>query len=75
MWPAACRTRRCMLLRGDLAGTGERADIVERAVAELGRLDVLVDNVVTQTPVEVDEIGHWWACGAGASDRENRDWR
>ncbi|GAA1270709.1 SDR family oxidoreductase [Pseudonocardia aurantiaca] len=43
--------RRSLLLRGDLADAAHCAKIVERTVGELGRLDVLVNNVATQTPV------------------------
>jgi NAD(P)-dependent dehydrogenase (short-subunit alcohol dehydrogenase family) len=50
--------RRCLLLRGDLADAAHCAEVVERTVAELGRLDVLVNNVATQTPVDSpEEIG------------------
>jgi NAD(P)-dependent dehydrogenase (short-subunit alcohol dehydrogenase family) len=42
--------RRCLLLRGDLADAAWCAEIVERTVAQLGRLDVVVNNVATQTP-------------------------
>ena len=44
-------SRRCLLLRGDLADAGHCAEIVEHTVAELGRLDVVVNNVATQKPV------------------------
>jgi NAD(P)-dependent dehydrogenase (short-subunit alcohol dehydrogenase family) len=47
--------RRCLLLRGDLADAGHCSEIVERTVDELGRLDVLVNNVATQTPVDSPE--------------------
>jgi NAD(P)-dependent dehydrogenase (short-subunit alcohol dehydrogenase family) len=47
--------RRCLLLRGDLADAGHCAEVVERTVAELGRLDVLVNNVATQQPVDLPE--------------------
>jgi NAD(P)-dependent dehydrogenase (short-subunit alcohol dehydrogenase family) len=43
--------RRCLLLRGDLADAAHCAEIVERTVAELGRLDVVVNNAATQDPV------------------------
>src|ERR687885_1795399 len=43
--------RHCLLLRGDLADPAHCVEVVERTVAELGRLDVLVNNVATQTPV------------------------
>jgi NAD(P)-dependent dehydrogenase (short-subunit alcohol dehydrogenase family) len=47
--------RRCVTLRGDLADAAHCADVVERTVAELGRLDVLVNNVATQDPVDAPE--------------------
>jgi NAD(P)-dependent dehydrogenase (short-subunit alcohol dehydrogenase family) len=47
--------RRCLLLRGDLADAAHCAEVVERTVSELGRLDVLVNNVATQTPVDSPE--------------------
>jgi NAD(P)-dependent dehydrogenase (short-subunit alcohol dehydrogenase family) len=47
--------RRCLLLRGDLADADHCAEVVERTVSELGRLDVLVNNVATQTPVDSPE--------------------
>jgi NAD(P)-dependent dehydrogenase (short-subunit alcohol dehydrogenase family) len=47
--------RRCLLLRGDLADAAHCAEVVERTVAELGGLDVLVNNVATQTPVDSPE--------------------
>jgi NAD(P)-dependent dehydrogenase (short-subunit alcohol dehydrogenase family) len=43
--------RRCLLLRGDLADAAHCTEVVERTVAELGRLDVLVNNVAEQAPV------------------------
>jgi NAD(P)-dependent dehydrogenase (short-subunit alcohol dehydrogenase family) len=43
--------RRCLLLRRDLADAAQCAEIVERTVGEFGRLDVLVNNAATQTPV------------------------
>ena len=49
--------RRCLLLRGDLAEAAQCVDVVERTVAELGRLDVVVNNVATQEPVDsLEEI-------------------
>ena len=48
-------SRRCLLLRGDLADAAHCAEIVEHTVAELGRLDVVVNNVATQTPVDSPE--------------------
>ncbi len=47
--------RRCLLLRGDLADPAHCVEVVERTVAELGGLDVLVNNVATQTPVDSPE--------------------
>jgi NAD(P)-dependent dehydrogenase (short-subunit alcohol dehydrogenase family) len=47
--------RRCVLLRGDLADASHCAEVVERTVAELGRLDVLVNNVAQQRPVDSPE--------------------
>jgi len=47
--------RRCLLLRGDLAEAAQCVEVVERTVAELGRLDVVVNNVATQEPVDSPE--------------------
>jgi NAD(P)-dependent dehydrogenase (short-subunit alcohol dehydrogenase family) len=47
--------RRCLLLRGDLAAAAHCTDVVERTVHELGRLDVVVNNVAQQRPVEAPE--------------------
>ncbi|WP_219414104.1 SDR family oxidoreductase [Pseudonocardia nigra] len=47
--------RRCLTLRGDLADAAHCSEIVERTVAELGRLDVVVNNVATQQPVDAPE--------------------
>ncbi len=47
--------RRCLALPGDLAEVSHCADVVERTVAELGRLDVLVNNVAQQNPVDSPE--------------------
>lgn len=41
--------RRCLLLPGDLRDRDHCATIVERTVAELGGLDVLVNNAAAQT--------------------------
>ena len=47
--------RRCLLLRGDLADPRHCVEVVERTVSELGRLDVLVNNVAEQHPVDAPE--------------------
>jgi NAD(P)-dependent dehydrogenase (short-subunit alcohol dehydrogenase family) len=51
--------RRCLVLRGDLGAADHCAEIVRRTVDELGRLDVVVNNIATQTPVgspeEIDD--------------------
>lgn len=44
--------RRAVLLPGELADEQHATEIVERAVEELGGLDILVNHVGTQTPVE-----------------------
>ena len=44
--------RRCVTIRGDLAEEGNCDRAVERAVTELGGLDLLVNNVATQEPVD-----------------------
>lgn len=44
--------RRCVLLPGDLAGPDHCREVVESAVSAFGGIDVLVNNVATQTPVE-----------------------
>lgn len=44
--------RRCVLLSGDLADRDHCVQVVERAVAELGGLDVVVNNVAYQQPVD-----------------------
>jgi NAD(P)-dependent dehydrogenase (short-subunit alcohol dehydrogenase family) len=44
--------RRCLTIRGDLAEEGNCERAVERTVAELGGLDLLVNNVATQQPVD-----------------------
>ncbi|MFI6918973.1 SDR family oxidoreductase [Nonomuraea spiralis] len=44
--------RRCVLLPGDLGDRDHCAAVVEQAVSELGGLDVLVNNVAYQAPVD-----------------------
>ncbi len=44
--------RRCLLLRGDLADEAHCDEVVQRTAEELGGLDVLVNHVGTQQPVE-----------------------
>lgn len=44
--------RRAVGIRGDLADESECAHLVNRAVQELGGIDVLVEHAATQTPVE-----------------------
>jgi len=44
--------QRCVTIRGDLADEDNCQRAVDRTVAELGGLDVLVNNVATQQPVE-----------------------
>ncbi|MEU5860861.1 SDR family oxidoreductase [Nonomuraea sp. NPDC047529] len=44
--------RHCVLLPGDLADRDHCVAVVEQAVAELGGLDVLVNNVAYQAPVD-----------------------
>ena len=44
--------RRCLTIRGDLAEEGNCDRAVEQTVAELGGLDLLVNNVATQEPVD-----------------------
>jgi NAD(P)-dependent dehydrogenase (short-subunit alcohol dehydrogenase family) len=43
--------RRCATIRGDLAYERDCQHAVDRTVAELGGLDVLVNNIATQQPV------------------------
>lgn len=47
--------RRCVLLRGDLGDAEHCSAVVDDTVAELGRLDVLVNNIATQEPVDAPE--------------------
>ncbi|MEV5896661.1 SDR family oxidoreductase [Nonomuraea fuscirosea] len=44
--------RRCVPLPGDLGDRAHCASVVEQAVSELGGLDVLVNNVAYQEPVD-----------------------
>ncbi len=44
--------RRCVLLPGDLSDADHCVSVVEQAVAELGGLDVVVNNVAYQSPVQ-----------------------
>ena len=49
--------RRCLLLPGDLSEEQTCFDAVERTVSELGGIDVLVNNIAYQNPVEsLEEI-------------------
>lgn len=47
--------RRCVTIPGDLGDAAHCAEVVARTVAELGRLDVLVNNVATQEPYDRPE--------------------
>ena len=47
--------RRATTIRGDLSNEEGCRGAVERTVSELGRLDILVNHVGTQTPVESPE--------------------
>jgi NAD(P)-dependent dehydrogenase (short-subunit alcohol dehydrogenase family) len=47
--------RRCVLIAGDLADAAFCREAVERAVRELGKLDVLVNNAAAQHTVETLE--------------------
>lgn len=47
--------RECLLLPGDLAEAARCRAIVDRTVKELGGLDILVNNVATQWPVDSPE--------------------
>ncbi|MCA2182042.1 SDR family oxidoreductase [Nonomuraea glycinis] len=44
--------RRCVLLPGDLSDRDHCAQVVERTVAELGGLEIVVNNVAYQAPVD-----------------------
>jgi NAD(P)-dependent dehydrogenase (short-subunit alcohol dehydrogenase family) len=44
--------RRCVTIRGDLAEEENCVRAVERTVSELGGLDLVVNNVATQEPIE-----------------------
>ncbi|MFE0021118.1 SDR family oxidoreductase [Amycolatopsis sp. NPDC059021] len=47
--------RQCLLLPGDLAGGRHCRDVVEQTVRQLHGLDILVNNVATQWPVDKPE--------------------
>jgi NAD(P)-dependent dehydrogenase (short-subunit alcohol dehydrogenase family) len=47
--------RRCELIAGDLADREHCVATVERAVSALGGLDILVNNIATQEPVDKPE--------------------
>lgn len=47
--------RRCLLLPGDLSKEAVCEEMVERAVRELGGLDILVNNIAVQFPQETLE--------------------
>ncbi|AXB42176.1 SDR family oxidoreductase [Amycolatopsis albispora] len=47
--------RRCELFPGDLADRAHCADVVKRTVEALGGLNILVNNVATQWPVDSPE--------------------
>jgi NAD(P)-dependent dehydrogenase (short-subunit alcohol dehydrogenase family) len=47
--------RRCELIAGDLADRAHCVAVVDQAVAALGGLDILVNNVATQEPVDKPE--------------------
>ncbi|MHA6779396.1 SDR family oxidoreductase [Pseudonocardia saturnea] len=47
--------RRCVTVRGDLGDAAHCVEVVRRAVDELGRLDVVVNNIATQEPVDAPE--------------------
>ncbi len=75
----AAEGRRCLLLPGDLGVEQANTDAVERTVAELGGVDILVNHVGTQEPVQdfaqlsteqwdrtfkVNVYSHFWATRA-----------
>jgi len=47
--------RLCELVPGDLASRAHCVDVVDKAVSALGGLDILVNNVATQEPVDSPE--------------------
>lgn len=47
--------RRCFLLPGDLSRPGAAAKTVEQAATQLGGLDILVNNIAEQHPVDEPE--------------------
>lgn len=47
--------RRCVLIRGDLAAEDNCRQAVYHTAAELGGLEILVNNIATQSPV--DDLG------------------
>jgi len=47
--------RRCVLIRGDLSAEEACSVAVDRTVSELGGLDILVNNVAYQHPVDAPE--------------------
>lgn len=47
--------RRCVVLRGDLGDADHCVDVVTQTVNELGRLDVVVNNVATHKPYDRPE--------------------
>ena len=54
-WLVEEEGRRCLLLPGDLAQPGAAAEAVQQAAEWLGGLDVLVNNIAEQHPVEAPE--------------------
>jgi NAD(P)-dependent dehydrogenase (short-subunit alcohol dehydrogenase family) len=47
--------RRCLTLRGDLGDAAHCVEVVEQTVRDLGRLDIVVNNIATQEPVKAPE--------------------